>query len=63
MAARAGDTEKCQQLLAARAEVDVRLKSWTPLMGAAELGHAGVVSLLLENKANEMQLTRKAARR
>ena len=28
MAARAGDTEKCQQLLAARAEVDVRLKSW-----------------------------------
>ena len=52
MAARAGDTEKCQQLLAARAEVDVRLKSWTPLMGAAELGHAGVVSLLLENKAN-----------
>ena len=28
MAARAGDTDKCQQLLAARAEVDVRLKSW-----------------------------------
>ena len=28
MAARAGDTEQCQQLLAARAEVDVRLKSW-----------------------------------
>ena len=52
MAARAGDTEKCQQLLAARAEVDVRSKKWTPLMGAAELGHAGVVSLLLENKAN-----------
>ena len=46
------DTEKCQQMLAARAEVDVRSKKWTPLMGAAELGHAGVVSLLLENKAN-----------
>ena len=52
MAARTGDTEKCQQLLAVRAEVDVRSKRWTPLMGAAELGHAGVVSLLLENKAN-----------
>ena len=59
MAARAGDTEKCQQLLAARAEVNVGWKSWTPLMGAAERGHGGVVSLLLKNMANVNAVNKK----
>ena len=59
MAAQAGDTKQCQQLLAARAEVNVRWKSWTPLMGAAERGHGGVVSLLLENMANVNAVNKK----
>jgi len=59
MAALAGDTNQCQQLLAARAEVNVRWKSWTPLMGAAERGHGGVVLLLLEHMANVNAVNKK----
>ena len=47
MAAQAGDTKICQQLLAARAEVNVRWKSWTPLMGAgrARAWGSGIASV------------------
>ena len=63
MAARAGDTEKCRQLLAARADVNVEVEDWVPLMTEAELEHGGVVCSCCNTRPTYIQQTRMSARR
>eukprot|EP00438_Fugacium_kawagutii_P011716 Skav213091 [mRNA] locus=scaffold512:89742:90458:- [translate_table: standard] len=52
-AAQEGNTEKIQELLIARADVNAKNeKGWTALMLAAFVGHEASVCLLLEARAN-----------